>query len=80
MSATIEKDSETGKMVTSGGVSNDISVLNKDNVFSHVNRCFYISDEATIGNKAVYFQTNSKTVTPAEDSLDIKLATPARPA
>ena len=73
MSATIEKDSETGKMVTSGGVSNDISVLNKGNVFSHVNRYFYISDGATIGNKAVYFQANSKTVTPADDSLNIKL-------
>ena len=79
MSATIEKDSETGKMVTSDGVSNDISVLNKNNVFSHVNRCFYISDGATIGNKAVYFQANSKTVTPSDDSLNIKLgnASPA---
>ena len=73
MSATIEEDSETGKMVTSGGVSNDISVLNKDNVFSHIGRYLYISNDATIGNKAVYFQTNTKTVTPAEDSLDIKL-------
>lgn len=73
MSATIEEDSETGKMVTSGGVSNDISVLNKDNVFSHIDRYLYISNDATIGNKAVYFQTNTKTVTPAENSLDIKL-------
>lgn len=73
MSATIEKDSETGKMVTSGGVSNDISVLNKDNVFSHIDRYLYISNDATIGNKAVYFQTNTKTVTPAADSLNIKL-------
>ena len=73
MSATIEEDSETGKMVTSGGVSNDISVLNKDNVFSHIDRYLYISNDATIGNKAVYFQTNTKTVTPAADSLNIKL-------
>ena len=73
MSATIEEDSETGKMVISGGVSNDISVLNKDNVFSHIDRYLYISNDATIGNKAVYFQTNTKTVTPAEDSLNIKL-------
>lgn len=64
MSATIEEDSETGKMVISGGVSNDISVLNKDNVFSHIDRYLYISNDATIGNKAVYFQTNTKTVTP----------------
>ena len=27
----------------------------------------------SIGNKAVYFQTGTKTVTPADDSLDIKL-------
>ena len=73
MSATIEEDSETKQMVASGGVSNDISVLNKDNVFSHIDRYLYISNDATIGNKAVYFQTNTKTVTPAEDSLDIKL-------
>ena len=73
MSATIEEDSETKQMVASGGVSNDISVLNKDNVFSHIDRYLYISNNATIGNKAVYFQTNSKTVTPAADSLDIKL-------
>ena len=73
MSATIEEDSETKQMVASGGVSNDISVLNKDNVFSHIDRYLYISNDATIGNKAVYFQTNSKTVTPAADSLDIKL-------
>ena len=79
MSAMIQEDSETKQMVASGGVSNDISVLNKDNVFSHIDRYLYISNDATIGNKAVYFQTNSKTVTPAEDSLDIKLgnASPA---
>ena len=73
MSATIEEDSEKKQMVASGGVSNDISVLNKDNVFSHIDRYLYISNDATIGNKAVYFQTNTKTVTPAADSLDIKL-------
>ena len=73
MSATIEEDSEKKQMVASGGVSNDISVLNKDNVFSHIDRYLYISNDATIGNKAVYFQTNTKTVTPAEGSLDIKL-------
>ena len=47
--------------------------MSKDNVFSHIGRYLYISNDATIGNKAVYFQTNTKTVTPAEDSLDIKL-------
>ena len=73
MSATIEEDSETKQMVASGGVSNDISVLNKDNVFSHIDRYLYISNDATIGNKAIYFEKDIKTVTPAEGSLDIKL-------
>ena len=73
MSATIKEDSETKQMVASGGVSNDISVLNNGNVFSHIDRYLYISNDATIGNKAVYFQTNRKTVTPAEGSLNIKL-------
>ena len=58
-------------------VSNDIGIGSSD--YSYINRYFYISDEATIGNRAVYFQANSKTVTPADDSLDIKLgnASPA---
>lgn len=73
ISATIEKDSSTDKMAASGGVSNDISVLNKDNVYSHINRYLNITDGVTIGNKAVYFQTDNKTVTPADGSLNIKL-------
>ncbi len=52
-------------------VSNDIGIDSSD--YSYINRYLYISDDATIGNKAVYFQTNTKTVTPADDSLDIKL-------
>lgn len=58
-------------------VSNDIGIDSSD--YSYINRYLYISDDATIGNKAVYFQANSKTVTPAADSLDIKLgnASPA---
>ena len=76
MSATIEKDAETEKMVASGGESNDISVLNKDNkdnVFSHINRYLFLSDDVTIGDRAVYFEKDTKTVTLASDSLDIKL-------
>ena len=60
-------------------VSNDLGIASSD--YSHINRYLYISDDVTIGNKAVYFfdQANSKTVTPADDSLDIKLgnASPA---
>lgn len=52
-------------------VSNDLGIASSD--YSHINRYLYISDDVTIGNKAVYFQANSKTVTPADDSLDIKL-------
>ena len=53
------------------GNSNDLAITDKE--YGHIDRYLYISNDATIGNKAVYFQTNSKTVTPAEDSLDIKL-------
>lgn len=58
-------------------VSNDIGIGSSD--YSYINRYLYISDEAAIGNKAVYFLADSKTVTPADDSLDIKLgnASPA---
>ena len=62
---------------TMDGNSNDLAVT--DTEYGHIDRYLYISDDMTIGNKAVYFQTNTKTVTPAEDSLDIKLgnASPA---
>ncbi len=56
---------------TMNGNSNDLAITDKE--YGHIDRYLYISNDATIGNKAVYFQTNSKTVTPAEDSLDIKL-------
>lgn len=52
-------------------VSNDLGIASS--YYSHINRYLYISDDVTIGNKAVYFETNSKIVTPADDSLDIKL-------
>lgn len=52
-------------------VSNDLGIASSD--YSHINRYLYISDDVTIGNKAVYFETNSKIVTLADDSLDIKL-------
>lgn len=52
-------------------VSNDLGIASAD--YSHINRYLYISDDVTIGNKAVYFETGSKTVTPAPGSFDIKL-------
>ncbi len=52
-------------------VSNDLGIAGSD--YSHINRYLYISNDVTIGNKAVYFEADKKTVTPADDSLGIKL-------
>ena len=54
-----------------GGKSNDLAVTGKD--YGKRDRYLYISREAAVGDKAVYFQTGSKTVTPADSSLDIRL-------
>lgn len=52
--------------------SNDITITYKRNSTS-TNNYLAISNDATIGNKAIYFEKDAKTVTPATDSLDIKL-------
>ena len=54
-----------------GGRSNDLAVTGKD--YGKRDRYLYISREAAVGDKAVYFQTGSKTVTPDDSSLDIRL-------
>lgn len=54
-----------------GGISNDLAVTGKD--YGKCDRYLYISREAAVGDKAVYFQTDSKTVTPDDSSLDIRL-------
>lgn len=54
-----------------GGISNDLAVTGKD--YGKCDRYLYISREAAVGDKAVYFQTGTKTVTPADSSLDIRL-------
>lgn len=54
-----------------GGRSNDLAVTGKD--YGKRDRYLYISRKAAVGDKAVYFQTGSKTVTPADSSLDIRL-------
>ena len=54
-----------------GGKSNDLAVTGKD--YGKRDRYLYISREAAVGDKAVYFQTGIKTVTPADSSLDIRL-------
>lgn len=54
-----------------GGISNDLAVTGND--YGKCDRYLYISREAAVGDKAVYFQTGSKTVTPDDSSLDIRL-------
>ena len=54
-----------------GSISNDLAVTGKD--YGKRDRYLYISREAAVGDKAVYFQTGSKTVTPDDSSLDIRL-------
>lgn len=54
-----------------GGISNDLAVTGKD--YGKCDRYLYISRKAAVGDKAVYFQTGSKTVTPDDSSLDIRL-------
>ena len=72
MGATIETNTTNGMIAVSEGESNDLAVSNKDDVFSKADRYLYISDKANVGNKAVYFQTDNKTITPADDSFNIK--------
>ena len=54
-----------------GGRSNDLAVTGKN--YGKCDRYLYISRKAAVGDKAVYFQTGSKTVTPDDSSLDIRL-------
>jgi len=64
MNATDVKEPSTG-------TENDITISDKGNGSS--NHYLYISQNTELDNQNVYFQINTKTVTPAEDSLDIKL-------
>lgn len=59
------------KYQITGDRSNDLAVTGKD--YGKCDRYLYISREAAVGDKAVYFQTDSKTVTPADSSFDIRL-------
>ena len=64
MNATNVKEPSTG-------TENDITISDNGNGSS--NHYLYISQNTELDNQNVYFQINSKTVTPADDSLDIKL-------
>lgn len=59
------------KYQITGGKLNDLAVTGTD--YGKRDRYLYISREAAVGDKAVYFQTGSKTVTPDDSSFDIKL-------
>ena len=56
---------------TMNGNSNDLAITDKE--YGHIDRYLYISGDMELGNNAVYFKNDAKTVTPADDSLDIKL-------
>ena len=62
--------------MTMNGNSNDLAITGpntKSDLCGHINRYLYISNDMDIGNKAVYFQADTKTVTPAPGSFDLKL-------
>lgn len=59
------------KYQITGGRSNDLAVTGT--AYGKRDRYLYISREAAVGDKVVYFQTDSKTVTPADSSRDIRL-------
>ena len=56
---------------TMGESSNDLAITDKE--YGHIDRYLYISGDMELGNHAVYFKNDAKTVTPAADSLNIKL-------
>lgn len=60
-----------GEYQITGGILNDLAITGTD--YGKCDRYLYISREAAVGDKAVYFQTDSKTVTPADSSFDIRL-------
>lgn len=56
---------------TMNGNSNDLAITDKE--YGHIDRYLYISGDMELGNNTVYFKNDAKTVTPAADSLNIKL-------
>ena len=71
MNSNITLDNQTKRYSASGGTSNDLSISEKN--FGNTDRYLKISNDMTIGNPNIYFKTDTKTVTPSEDSLNIKL-------
>ena len=71
MHVTITEDNDT--IETAGGVSNDVAISNKGDVFSHITRYLSISDKINLSDKNIYVVKDNKTITPAADSLNLKL-------
>ena len=74
MHVTISKNNDA--IETTGGASNDIAISEKeksDDVFSHITRYLNISDKINLSDKNIYFVKDNKTLTPAPDSLNLKL-------
>ncbi|MCL2332541.1 MAG: InlB B-repeat-containing protein [Actinomycetia bacterium] len=69
----------TGANTTaSGGVSNDLAISSTNygrigDTAAFTNRNVLIADGATLGNLAIYFETNTKTLTPSAASFGLKL-------
>ena len=71
MKATITIDEQTGIYSATDGKPNDLTIGNNEKTYGPI-YSLYISDKANVGNKAVYFQKDDKTITPADDSFNIK--------
>ena len=71
MHVTISRNNDA--IETTGGVSNDIAISEKSDVFSHITRYLNISDTINLSDKNIYFVKDNKTLTPAPDSLNLKL-------
>ena len=71
MHVTISRNNDA--IETTGGESNDIAISKSDNVFSHITRYLNISDKINLSDKNIYFAKDNKTLTPAPDSLNLKL-------
>ena len=59
---------------THGGASNDLAIAMRSGSegFGHMGRYQYVSDDVTLGNAAIYFQQDQKTIAPATGSRAVK--------
>lgn len=81
MKAQISKDAETGKYSVvdkENAAANDLAVLSSSGgkYFSNTGRNMFISSEAEVDNKSVYFVDDNKTVTPCDTDVALGNASP----